>query len=143
MTITCTCGSEMRLSLRTLIYSSKVEINNVPIYTCECCHRSEVFSAVKGDLTPLIEQIADSQDEPSKIRFDECNELAFLLMKASDQELLHESLMNIIEERINELLDMLLLAKSLNDPAWVEDLRGRLRQISDHYVISGTLGRDH
>lgn len=132
---TCTCGEQMTLQLRTVIYSGTIEIVNVPILTCQTCYRSVVYDAVKGDLTSLIEQISRVDGTPAEIRFDERNELAFLLTKATDKELLHESLRDIVEERINELLDIMLLAQSLQNQQWIEETRGRLKQITEHYMI--------
>jgi len=125
----------MTLQLRTVIYSGTIEIVNVPILTCQTCYRSVVYDAVKGDLTSLIEQISRVDGTPAEIRFDERNELAFLLTKATDKELLHESLRDIVEERINELLDIMLLAQSLQNQQWIEETRGRLKQITEHYMI--------
>jgi hypothetical protein len=134
--ITCTCGDQMSLQLRTVIYSGTIEIVNVPIFTCQTCCRSIVYDAVKGDLTSLIEQIAKTDGTPVEIRFEERNELALLLKKASDKALLNESLRDIVEERINELLDIMLLAQSLKNDEWIEETRSRLRQITEHYMIS-------
>ncbi len=36
----------------------------------------------------------------------------------------------LAEERVNELLDLLLLAQSLKEKEWMEDLRNRLTQIT-------------
>jgi len=143
MQLTCTCGSMMNISLRTVIYSSKIEIDNVPVYTCESCHRSEVYPAVKSDLTSLIAQIANELEGIHSIQFDEKSELARLLVMAVDTDSLHEPITGIVEERINELLDMMLLAKSLNHMDWVEETRARLRQITDHYVIPGAAGNSY
>lgn len=147
MQFTCTCGNKMNLSLRTVIYSNRIEIVNVPMFTCESCQRSEVYSAVKGDLTSLIARLPEVEkseginDQPmDQIRFEESSELASLIMKATESDRGHESLTEIIEERINELLDVMLLAKSLNHADWVKETQTRLRQITDHYVIPGTAG---
>lgn len=138
---TCTCGEAMQLTLRTVIYSGNIEIENVPIYTCEICHRSEVFQAVKGDLTSLIKHISEDEEKLESYRFEDRNELAWLLVKASDEDTWHESVQEIVEERINELLDMMLLAKSLHNDEWVQETRMRLRQLTDHYAISQAVAR--
>lgn len=137
MIITCTCGEAMNLSLRTVIYSGRVEIDNVPVFTCESCHRSEVYSAVKDDLTSLLERIAGEEAGENNIRFEEWSELALLLKKATDKELFSEPLAELVEERINELLDLMLLAQSLNDTVWIEETRLKLRQITELQGIAG------
>lgn len=137
MVNTCTCGESMNLSLRTVIYSGRVEIDNVPVFTCESCHRSEVYSAVKNDLSLLLEQIAGEDHGTGSIRFEEWSELALLLKKATAKELLEESLADLVEERINELLDLMLIAQSLNDTAWIDETRIRLRQITELHDLAG------
>jgi hypothetical protein len=50
----------------------------------------------------------------------------------SSKENTNRPVESIIDERVNELLDLLLLASSLKDEHWVKDVRHRLRQISSH-----------
>ncbi|QAY65480.1 hypothetical protein [Paenibacillus protaetiae] len=129
---TCSCGNSMKMKLRTVIYSGKVEIDNVPIFSCSACTRSEVIPEVKPDLTGLISQLGA---EPAKqtFLFNECNEWANLLVEASEsrRKLPDESVVrHLAQARVDELLDLYLLAQSLNDQAWMEDLNKRLGQLS-------------
>jgi hypothetical protein len=127
----CHCGDIMKMKLRTVIYSGKVEIDNVPIYSCSTCNRSEVFPEVKPDLTGLIAQLG-AQPNKQTFLFNECNEWADLLVeaKADKQQTDHSAVERLIEDRINKLLDLYLLAQTLNDEAWITDLNKRLEQIS-------------
>jgi hypothetical protein len=129
----CKCGRDMGIRLRTVIYQSKVEIENVPVFTCEFCNRSEVFPGVKQELTGLIGELG-GKPEKQRLRFDESSELAHLMKVVTDKEHRHQSVDKILEERINELLDLLLLARSLGDEPWMEDIRSRLSQISKHAI---------
>jgi hypothetical protein len=115
--------------LRTVIFQNKVEIENVPIYSCDDCGRSEVFPPVKSELTGYIRTLG-AEPEKGSIRFNDISELALLLCKVTSQENKHCSVEAVIEERINELLDLLLLAQSLDDADWQEDVRSRLKQIT-------------
>jgi len=112
-----------------VIYKNKIEIDNVPIYTCDSCSKSEVFQAVKAELTSLISQFA-THPEKKRFYFNETSELASLLMTVSQREFKHISVDQILESRINELLDLLLLARSLQDVLWIEDILKRLSQIT-------------
>jgi hypothetical protein len=127
----CHCGDIMKMKLRTVIYSGKVEIDNVPIFSCTTCNRSEVFPEVKPDLTGLIAQLGAQPDKQTFL-FNECNEWANLLVeaKADKQQTDQSAFERLIEQRINKLLDLYLLAQTLNDEAWIEDLNKRLEQIS-------------
>lgn len=129
----CKCGRGMGIRLRTVIYQNKVEIENVPVFSCEYCSRNEVFPGVKQELTQLIGELG-GEPEKKSMRFDESSELAHLMKVVTDTEHRHQPVDQILEERINELLDMLLLARSLGDESWMEDIRSRLSQISKHAI---------
>ncbi|SDC79598.1 hypothetical protein SAMN02799630_01512 [Paenibacillus sp. UNCCL117] len=121
----------MSIRLRTVIYQNKVEIENVPIFSCDSCSRSEVFPEVKPELTGLIGTLGGKPDK-RQLRFNEVSEIAHLMMRATEKNRAADSVEAIIDERINELLDLLLLAQSLHDEPWIEDLRKRLSQIAKH-----------
>ncbi|UJF35240.1 hypothetical protein [Paenibacillus hexagrammi] len=127
----CKCGQSMNLRLRTVIYQNKVDIENVPIYSCETCTRSEVVPHVKPELTGLIGKLGSKPDK-QQIMFHEVSEVAYLLLKVTEREHMNDSMEKIVEERINELLDVLLLAQSLGDVPWTEEIRKRLAQITQH-----------
>lgn len=121
----------MTMKLRTVIYSGKVEIDNVPIYSCPSCSRSEVLPEVKPDLTGLIGQLGE---EPAKqtLLFNELNEWADLLLEASASRKTPSgpAVQQIVDERIDSLLELLLLAGSVGDEAWRQDIEKRLAQLS-------------
>lgn len=127
----CHCGDIMMMKLRTVIYSGKVEIDNVPIFSCASCNKSEVIPEVKPDLTGLIAKLG-AEPEKQSFLFNECNEWADLLYeaKATKRPIQPSIVEGLIEERINKLLDLYLLAKTLNDEVWMADLNKRLGQIS-------------
>lgn len=127
----CLCGDEMNIRLRTVIYSGKVEIDNVPIYSCPSCSRSEVFPEVKPDLTGLIGRLG-AKPPKQTFSFNEWNEWADLLLHACTDKKQPEpsQVERLVEERVNALLDMHLLAQSLNDAQWQEELQKRLAQIT-------------
>ncbi|TVY08705.1 hypothetical protein [Paenibacillus cremeus] len=127
----CKCGKPMSIRLRTVIYQNKVEIENVPIFSCDSCNRSEVFAEVKPDLTGLIGKLGSKPDK-QMLQFAEVSEIAHLMVKVTEKKRAADPVEMIIEDRINELLDLLLLAQSLDDAVWVEDVRKRLAQIAKH-----------
>ncbi|MDF2837956.1 MAG: hypothetical protein K0Q63_3596 [Paenibacillus sp.] len=134
---TCHCGETMTMKLRTVIYSGKVEIDNVPIFSCAACSRSEVIPEVKPDLTGLIAKLGA---EPGKqtFLFNECNEWADLLVEAKVNKKTPErqDVEALIQQRINTLLDLYLLAQTLGDEAWIADLNKRLEQLSRRSMLT-------
>lgn len=131
---TCLCGEIMNVYLRTIVYRNQVEVADVPVFTCGSCARNELFPEVKDDLTALIDRLVPDGEEKKaeKVSFGEFNELALLISKASDPEHWNEPVQSLLEGRINELLDLLLLAQSLHDEEWAECLRSRLAQIAGY-----------
>lgn len=128
----CQCGENMSLKLRTVIFSGKVEIDNVPIYSCQGCSRSEVIPQVKDELTGLIRGIGEPLDKQNYL-FNECNEWANLLV---EYKLLQKTaqtavtqLDDLLNQRTNELLDLYLLAQSLHDQEWLDSIVKRLSQL--------------
>ena len=126
----------MNLRLRTVIYRNNTEIENVPIFSCEPCQRSELFPAVKPQLTVLIRTL--NVQERKRVQFQDYSELANLLYKMTSKENEHVSVDELIEERVNELLDLFLIARSLNDREWMEDVCQRLQQITDNAMATYT-----
>ncbi|MFD0713694.1 hypothetical protein [Paenibacillus sp. GCM10027626] len=127
----CPCGQLMTMKLRTVIYSGKVEIDNVPIYSCESCNRSEVYPEVKPDLTGLIGKLGAEPGKQTYL-FNEWNEWADLLVEAYQARKSTDATIvkPMIEERINTLLDLYTIAQSVNDEQWIADIHKRLTQLS-------------
>ncbi len=121
----------MRIKLRTVIYSGKVEIDNVPVYTCKKCSRSEVYPIVKPDLTGLIGKLG-ARPEKQIFRFNEWNEWANILVEACNTTKQPDmaAVERLKADRIDMLLDLYSLAEKLGDGEWKEDLSKRLAQIS-------------
>jgi predicted NAD/FAD-binding protein len=118
----------MHIRLRTLIYSDRLEIENVPVFSCDACNYNELYAEAKPDLTKLIDQLG-GKPEKQQLYFNEINDFAHMLFTVSAAESLPVSAEKLLEERVNRLLDLLLLAKSLNDELWERDICGRLEQI--------------
>jgi hypothetical protein len=121
----------MNLMLRTVIFAKKVNINNVPVYNCPLCGRNDVFPGVKEDVGRLVGQLG-SRPAPRSIPFDQVHEWAGVLshaLKLSDS-LQASFIAKAAEERVNQLLDLLLIASSLGDETWKTELHNRLSQLS-------------
>ncbi|MFC4601962.1 hypothetical protein [Cohnella hongkongensis] len=125
----------MSLNLRTVIFAKKVHIDNVPVYHCPGCGRNDVFPGVKEDVGKLVGQLG-ARPSPGSIPFDQLHEWAGVLSQAlNDSESLQAAaIAKAAEERIDRLLDLLLIASSLEDEAWKNEIHTRLSQLSGQYV---------
>ncbi|MDG0793357.1 hypothetical protein OMP38_22815 [Cohnella ginsengisoli] len=131
----CICGEAMALGLRKVFYSKTVSITGVPVYACGHCARNEVYPGVKSDLSRLLSDLG-AKPLPREIRFDEVHEWAGMLHRAASASvpLSAAGIAKLTEERTNELLDLLLIAASLEDAAWKRELEGRLSQLNGQYI---------
>jgi hypothetical protein len=131
----CSCGTSMQLMLRTVIFARKVNISNVPVLNCSRCGRNEVVPGIKSDVGKLVGQLG-SAPAPCTISFDQQHEWAGVLSSAGSQAqpLQAAAIARAAEERTNQLLDLWLLASSLGDGNWIEELQGRLSQLIAPYI---------
>ncbi|MCD9024254.1 hypothetical protein [Cohnella silvisoli] len=131
----CSCGGDMNLVLRTVIFAKKVNINNVPVYNCSMCGRNDVFPGVKEDVGKLVGQLG-SKPSPRSIPFDQVHEWAGVLSQAMNRSdsLQAAVIARAAEERVNQLLDLWLIASSLEDETWKMELSNRLSQLSGQYI---------
>ncbi len=59
----CNCGQSMEIRLRTVVYQNSVEIESVPIYSCDSCNSCEVFTEVKSQLKELIHSLGEAPEK--------------------------------------------------------------------------------
>ncbi|CAM3337579.1 MULTISPECIES: hypothetical protein [Brevibacillus] len=122
------CGSDMEVVLRNVVYRKRVRILNVPVHVCvddECAH-SQVVDVVKEDLKSLMEELGQDPARQA-IEFEEMSELSHLLVLIANEG--DSTVSEALGERVNELLDLFLLAQSLGDEKWMLELRHRLTKI--------------
>lgn len=116
----------MVLTIRNVVYQGSFEIENVPVLTCERCEQSEVVEAVKDDLKKLLHALA-RETTTRKVDFEKVSEWAHVLVQYVENA--RVPLRDVIGERIDDLLDLYLLAKSLNDEDWMREIQDRLKQV--------------
>lgn len=132
----CGCGGEMTIHMHTLIYSARIKITHVPVYTCGICARYEPLPVIKRDLAQLISELGD---HPPKrhLSFANRNEWANVLKETFASGLFHggmseleESIRSAIQGRIDLLLDVYRVAGDLADLNWMEETAKRLSQLT-------------
>lgn len=122
------CGSDMEVVLRNVVYRRRVKILNVPVHVCvgDSCAHSQVVDVVKDDLKSLMEELGQDPARQA-IEFEEMSELSNLLVLIANEG--DSTVREALGERVNELLDLFLLAQSLGDETWMLELRQRLTKI--------------
>ncbi|WP_410511640.1 hypothetical protein PaeBR_16400 [Paenibacillus sp. BR2-3] len=135
MNKSCSCGGIMTIHMHTLIYSAKVKITGVPVYTCRACSRYEPLPCIKKDLGKLISELGDISCR-RHISFAERNEWASVLKEtfagfnAGDLTDLEGAILSAVQSRIDLLLDLYRLASNYADHKWMEETGLRLSQLT-------------
>jgi len=97
------CSSEMDLTLRTLYLKKKIEIKNVPVYSCNYCEENIIVEQIEGKVKKVIEE---KKEETRKqiIEFERYSEFAQLLImlynkqKHSDEKRIEKEIERLLEK---------------------------------------------
>ncbi|MCI3919122.1 hypothetical protein MO973_02610 [Paenibacillus sp. TRM 82003] len=121
------CGASM-IGTKGSIRHLRTQIHNVPILFCPVCHRIEVHHLVEDEYEILAEyaqgdgaaevDFEDYSDAPARDLFENC----------VNQE--HEDPLALVTNQIDMALDLLRVAKALDDVEWEYQLKNRLRVMS-------------
>lgn len=133
----CGCGGTMTIHMHTLVYSAKIKITHVPVYTCGQCGRYEPLPVIKHDLGLLISELGEKPSGRMHLSFADRNEWASVLkdtlasgLYAGSLQELEESIRKALQGRVDLLLDVYRTAASLSDSKWMEDTELRLSQLT-------------
>lgn len=143
----CNCKQPINLELRTVIFAKKIEVKNVPVFSCMSCSTYEVLKPVKAHLSEYLQSIELPVDHQLVI-FSEIDEVANLICDLYKRkvEMDSDELGDVVgaykEERINLLLDVYQCALQVNDELWMRDTQRRLEQLSqfrfeEHFSEAG------
>jgi len=131
----CSCGGGMTIHMHTLIYSTKVKITEVPVYTCSQCSRYEPLPFIKSDLSQLLKELSNSSAK-RYVSFTDRNEWAVILKETFagfitvDIKELEEAILRAVQNRIDLLLDIYQLAAEIGDREWMDETALRLSQLT-------------
>jgi hypothetical protein len=109
----------------------KTVVHNVPILFCPVCDRIEVHPAIEGEYEILVEYAqgdnAPEVDFADFVSVDNTSEL-FENCSMTDEA---ASFADVLKQQIDISLDLLGVAKELNDDDWRETLMLRLKRLSE------------
>jgi hypothetical protein len=110
----CTqCGHIMYLSLRKVVYMNETEINDVPVYNCTECDHNELVDHVKEELKQFLLQVV-SAEGAGVFSFANHSVFTRVMLQISRQT---------EQKPVDDLLDLYLLARSLNDTIWMDEIK--------------------
>jgi len=122
------CGASM-IGTKGSIRHLRTQIHNVPIVFCPVCHRIEVHYLVEDEYEILAEYAQG--DGAGEVDFEDYSD-------APAQDVLFENCVNgehedplaLVTNQIDMALDLLRVAKGLDDVEWEHQLKNRLRVMS-------------
>lgn len=123
------CGAGMLGSFGTVRHHRTL-VHNVPIMYCPICNHMEVHPAIEGEYEILVEYAqGDNAREVDFRDFVSIDDMPDLFENCSmtDEGKYEE----VLKQQIDIALDLLGVAKDLNDTAWRDDLKHRLQKLSE------------
>jgi len=124
------CGAGMIGSIGTVRHL-KTLVHNVPILFCPVCDRIEIHPAVEGEYEILAEYAqGDNAREVNFADFVSVDNKTDLFENCTmTDEAIHFG--DVLKQQIDLSLDLLGVAKDLQDDAWREALKHRLKRLSE------------
>ena len=117
----------MEVTIRTLKFEKNLEIKNAPVYTCNECERLELLEQVKKIVTTKIIEHGQSKKK-EVIHLDKESELSQLLMIGYYDQL--EGINSTeIQQKIQHLMDELLLHESNDDSDWRDRIHKTIEKV--------------
>lgn len=122
------CGASM-LGTKGTLKQIRTQIHNVPLLFCPVCHRVEVHYMIQNEYEILAEYAHG--DDASEVDFEE-------YVEGKENHKLHENCVNheseepmdIVLNQIDMALDLMIVAKQLQDIEWEGQLKKRLEVLS-------------
>ncbi|MCR8845673.1 hypothetical protein NQ117_18470 [Paenibacillus sp. SC116] len=133
----CSCGQGMDVTMRTIVHARKIHILHVPVYTCGSCQYSELLPNVKDEVVFIMRRLVQKgMVEEQTVAFDHMHEMASVIKECLEyKEDNHLALFERLStERVNQLLDLYLVAKTCKDTDWMNDIERRLHQLTGFKV---------
>lgn len=122
------CGASMIGSKGTLKHI-RTQIHNVPLLFCPVCHRVQVHHLIENEYEILAEYAhGDGAMEVDFQEYVDNRSEAELYENCVNNE--EEDPLEVVRSQIDMSLDLLMVAKTIGDVEWEEQLKRRLNILS-------------
>lgn len=123
------CGASM-IGTRGTLKHYRTQIHNVPLLFCPVCHHTEVHFLIANEYEILAEYAhGDGASEVDFAEYVDLGDNARLYENCVNAE--NEEPQDVIRTQIDMALDLLTIAKQLEDQEWQEQLMKRLKVLSE------------
>ncbi|SDX11303.1 hypothetical protein SAMN05444487_11086 [Marininema mesophilum] len=125
------CGATMVGAVGTLRQGSTL-VHNAPLLYCPVCHHVEVHHTVQEEFDLLLE-IAQGDDTQHVNLKEHVDEYMIAEWKESCTSFQQGQPESILREQIDMALDLMGVAKQLQDEEWKKALKGRLQVLGERF----------
>jgi len=123
------CGASMIGTRGTLKYY-RTQIHNVPLLFCPVCHQTQVHHLIENEYDILAEYAhGDGAAEVDFAEYVEVGENSRLYENCVNSE--DDEPFDVVRTQIDMALDLLIVAKDIADMEWQEQLKNRLKVLSE------------
>ncbi|MFM1653733.1 hypothetical protein ACI7RC_16690 [Brevibacillus sp. B_LB10_24] len=122
------CGAGMLGSFGTVRHY-KTLVHNVPVMYCPVCNRLEVLPAIEGEFEILVEYAqGDNAPEVDFRDFVSIDNMPHLFDNCTMTD--EGNYAEVLKQQIDIALDLMGVAKDLDDSDWRDQLKARLTKLS-------------
>jgi len=123
------CGASM-IGTRGTLKHYRTQIHNVPLLFCPVCHHTEVHYLIENEYEILAEYAhGDGASEVDFADYVDLGENGRLYENCVNSE--NEDPLDVVRTQIDMALDLLIVARQLEDTRWQDQLMKRLKVLSE------------
>ncbi|MFD2171381.1 hypothetical protein [Tumebacillus lipolyticus] len=127
---TLCCGLSMIAIMRSVYSDGGVLIHDVPLLCCPTCHRSHLAPELELDFIMLAHHAETDGVKVASLQEAIGSEKIEQVLHTYPEDERHRSGRRVLPEQIDSLLDMINLAKSLDDQKWQAELVEQLKRFT-------------
>ncbi len=133
------CGASM-IGTKGTLKHYRTQVHNVPLLYCPVCHHTQVHHMIENEYEILAEYAhGDGADEVDFAEYVDVANQHRLYENCVNSE--HEEPMEVVRTQIDMALDLLIVAGQLEDHQWSEQLKARLKVLSEREARLKQRGR--
>ncbi|MBX6396518.1 MAG: hypothetical protein IRY98_12625 [Alicyclobacillaceae bacterium] len=125
------CGMTMVASLQNVYAEGSVIVHDVPVLVCPTCNKWHIAPAVSLDFTMIVHNCATDGVREANFRELVGEERIQEVLNAypPDERVLFDQ--RYIPDQVDALLDLINLARACGDADWENELKARLKTITE------------
>lgn len=134
------CGASM-IGTKGTLKHYRTQIHNVPLLFCPVCHHTQVHYLIENEYEILAEYAqGDGAAEVDFAEYVDMGEGHRLYENCVNSE--NEEPMDVVRTQIDMALDLLIVARHIEDTQWQEQLKSRLKVLSERRARLRQRGRN-